>query len=205
MSRPHLPSFFGSLLATLLVLPACYQPGRFIWVDDYREPASQVDEGYLIRKGDILSVNVWNQREISSRLRVRDDGRISLPLLNDVEAAGHSPSALARAVEQRLKDLVANPVVTVMVDEPQPIKISVLGEVRNPGRKQLEAGSGVLQALSEAGGFTDYARSDGLFVLRKEPGYPEPVRIRLTWNALSHNEGSATSFRLKTGDVVVIE
>jgi polysaccharide biosynthesis/export protein len=192
-------------LALLLSLSACYQPGRFVWVDDYREPPSPSDESYLIRKGDVLSVNVWNQREISSRLRVRDDGRISLPLINDVDAAGQTPAALSRAVELRLKDLVANPVVTVMVDEPQPVKISVLGEVRNPGKKLLEPGSGVLQALSEAGGFTDYARDDALYVLRKEPGYPAPVRIRFTWAALSHNEGNGPAFRLKTGDVVVVE
>ena len=192
------------VLALLLLLPACYRAGRFIWVDDYREQA-QPDEGYLIRKGDVLSINVWNQREISSRLRVRDDGRISLPLINDVDAAGQTPAALARAVELKLKELVANPVVTVMVDEPQPIKISVLGEVRNPGKKLLEAGSGVLQALSEAGGFTDYARDDALYVLRNEAGFPAPVRIRLTWDSLSRNEGNAPTFRLKTGDVVVVE
>ncbi|WNG32379.1 sugar ABC transporter substrate-binding protein [Archangium minus] len=193
------------LLATLLLLSACYKPGRFVWVDDYREPQVQGDENYLIRKGDILSVNVWNQRDISSRIRVRDDGRISLPLLNDVDAAGQTPAALARAMEQKLKDLVANPVVTVMVDEPQPIKIAVLGEVRNPGKKLLDPGAGLLQALSEAGGFTDYARDDALYVLRQEPGYQTPARIRFTWEALTRNEGTASTFRLKTGDVVVVE
>jgi polysaccharide export outer membrane protein len=195
----------GLLLATLLLLSACYRPGRFIWVDDYREPQAQQDESYLIRKGDILNVNVWNQRDISSRLRVRDDGRISVPLLNDVDAAGMTPAALARAMEQKLKDLVANPVVTVMVDEAQPIKISVLGEVRNPGKKLLESGSGLLQALSEAGGFTDYARDDAIYVLRKEPGYATPARIRFTYEALTRNEGTASTFRLRTGDVVVVE
>lgn len=193
------------LLAALVLLSACYQPGRFVWVDDYRESQVQQDESYLIRKGDVLTVNVWNQRDISARIRVRDDGRISLPLLNDVDAAGQTPAALARAMEQKLKDLVANPVVTVIVDEAQPIKIAVLGEVRNPGKKLLESGSGLLQALSEAGGFTDYARDDAVYVLRKEPGYPTPVRIRFTYAALTRNEGTASAFRLKTGDVVVVE
>lgn len=204
-SRPSLRRW--PLLATLLLLSACYKPGRFVWVDDYREPqvTQPQDDSYLIRKGDVLNVNVWNQRDISSRLRVRDDGRISLPLLNDVEAAGQTPAALARAMEQKLKDLVANPVVTVMVDEAQPIKISVLGEVRNPGKKLLESGSGPLQALSEAGGFTDYARDDALYVLRREPGYPNPVRIRFTYEALTRNEGAAPTFRLRTGDVLVVE
>jgi polysaccharide export outer membrane protein len=194
------------LLATLLLLSACYQPGRFTWVDDYREPqVSQQDDSYVIRKGDVLNVNVWNQRDITSRSRVRDDGRISLPLVNDVEAAGLTPAALARAMELKLKDMVANPVVTVMVEEAQPIKISVLGEVRTPGKKLLESGSGLLQALSEASGFTDYARDDAIYVLRKEPGYAQPLRIRFTYEALTRSEGTASAFRLKTGDVVVVE
>jgi polysaccharide export outer membrane protein len=194
------------MLAALLCVSACYHPGRYVWVDDYREPQQvQQDDSYLIRKGDLLEVNVWNQDRLSTRPRVRDDGRISLPLINDVDAAGQTPAALARAVEQKLKELVANPVVTVMVQEAQLIKISVLGEVRNAGQKRLEAGSGVLQAISEAGGFTDYAREDGIFLLRREPGYPTPVRIRFNWELLSRNEGTAAAFRLKTGDVVVVE
>ncbi len=205
MSRTSHPLRFGPLLATLLLLSACYKPGRFVWVDDYRESQTPQDESYLIRKGDLLTINVWNQRDISSRLRVRDDGRISLPLLNDVDAAGQTPAALARAMEQKLKDLVANPVVTVMVDEAQPIKIAVLGEVRSPGKKLLDAGAGLLQALSEAGGFTDYARDDAIYVLRKEAGYQTPARIRFTYEALTRNEGTAAAFRLKTGDVVVVE
>ena len=208
MSRPSLRSLSPRrwpLLASLLLLSACYQPGRFIWVDDYREPQTTQDESYLIRKGDVISVNVWNQRDISTRLRVREDGRISLPLLNDVDAAGQTPAALARLVEQKLKDMVANPVVTIIVDEAQPIRVSVLGEVRNPGRKLLEANSGLLQALSEAGGFSDYAREDGVYVLRREPGYPTPIRIRFSDPSLTRNEGNASTFRLKTGDVVVVE
>jgi polysaccharide biosynthesis/export protein len=195
----------GLPLALLLALSACYRPGRFIWVDDYRVPPSLQDEGYTIRKGDILNVNVWNQREISSRARVRDDGRISLPLLNDVDAAGHTPPALARALEVKLKDLVNHPVVTVMVEEIQPVKVAVLGEVKDPGMKQLEPGSGLLQALAVASGFTDYARDDAIYVLRREPGAPNPTRIRFTYAALARGEGSTSTFRLRTGDVVVVE
>ncbi len=202
MSRSLLPYLLLSLLWTL---PGCYHAGRFIWVDDYREPPALKDESYVIRRGDILNVNVWNQGEISSRTRVRDDGRISLPLLNDVEAAGQKPPELARVLEVKLKDLVNHPVVTVMVEEAQPVKVAVLGEVRAPGMKQLEAGSGLLQALAVASGFSDYARDDAIYVLRREPGYETPVRIRFAYEALTRNEGTASTFRLRTGDVVVVE
>jgi len=191
------------LLATLLVLPACFLPGRFIWVDDYKEPPP--DESYLIRKGDRLAINVWNQPDLTTRTLVRDDGRITLPLLNDVEAAGQTPPLFARALEGRLRDLVSNPVVTVLVEEPKLMKVAVLGEVKSPGMKDLEPGSGLLHALAVAGGFSDYARDDGVFVLRREPGAPEPIRIRFTYEALIRTEGRGATFRLRTGDVVVVE
>jgi len=77
--------------------------------------------------------------------------------------------------------------------------------VKSPGMKDLEPGSGLLHALAVAGGFSDYARDDGVFVLRREPGAPEPIRIRFTYEALIRTEGRGATFRLRTGDVVVVE
>jgi polysaccharide export outer membrane protein len=192
-----------ALLAALLALPACFRPGQYIWVDRYQEPPP--DDSYLIRKGDRLSINVWNNPELSLRTSVREDGRLTLPLLNDVDAVGTTPTALARALEEKLRNMVSNPVVTVVVEEARPLKVAVLGEVKNPGMKDMEAGTGLLQALAVAGGFTDYAREDAVFVLRREPGVAQPVRIRFTYKALIRTEGKAASFRLRTGDVVVVE
>lgn len=191
-------------LLLLLALAACTAPGRYVWIDEYREEPLNQDT-YFIRGGDVLTVNVWNQRDITGKVRVREDGRISLPLVDDVDAAGLTPPALARRIQERLKGLVNNAVVTVQVEESQPLKVAVLGEVKEPGMKTLEPGSGLLQALAMAGGFTDYAQPELLYVLRPVPGGEAPVRIRFRYYALIRTEGRAAGFRLRSGDVVVVE
>lgn len=194
------------LPAALLLLAACYAPGRFIWVDDYREPASLQDEGYVIRKGDKLFIKVWNQHQMDTpETLVREDGRITLSLLNDVDAAGLTPPVLARRVEELLKPMVSNPHVTVYVREPKQLLVAVLGEVKGPGMKSLEPGSGVLHALAQAGGFTDYAQQDGIYVLRRQPDSPTPLRIRFDYEAISRTQGKGASFLLRTGDILVVE
>jgi polysaccharide biosynthesis/export protein len=195
-----------ALPAALLALAACYTPGRFIWVDDYREPPSLQDEGYVIRKGDKLFIKVWNQRDMDTpETLVREDGRITLSLLNDVDAAGMTPPVLARRIEELLKPMVSNPSVTVYVREPKQLQVAVLGEVKSPGMKGLEPGSGVLHALAQAGGFTDYAQLDGIFVLRRQPDSPVPLRIRFDYEAASRTQGKGASFLLRSGDIVVVE
>jgi polysaccharide export outer membrane protein len=194
------------LPAALLALAACYTPGRFIWVDDYREPPSLHDEGYIIRRGDRLIVQVWNQNEMySPDTLVREDGRITLRLINDVDAAGLTPPVLARRIEELLKPMVSNPAVTVTVKEAKKIEVAVLGEVKDPGMKELEPGAGVLQALAQADGFTDYAQLDGIFVLRRQPDSPAPLRIRFNYENVIRTEGKGAAFLLRTGDVVVVE
>ncbi|WP_224363484.1 polysaccharide biosynthesis/export family protein [Hyalangium versicolor] len=206
MMRRSNSSPFRLLPAVLLALAACYTPGRFIWVDDYREPPSLQDEGYIIRKGDRLYIKVWNQNELTlDNALVRDDGRITLPLINDVDAAGLTPPVLARRIEELLKPMVSNPAVTVRVTEPKKVQVAVLGEVKSPGMKELEPGSGVLQALAQAAGFTDYAQQDGIYVLRRQPDNPTPLRIRFNYEAVSRTQGKGAGFVLRTGDVVVVE
>jgi polysaccharide export outer membrane protein len=203
----HAPPLLCRLLpATLLLLSACYTPGRFVWVDDYREPPSLQDEGYIIRRGDVLAVNVWNQRELTvPQTLVREDGRITLSLVNDVDAAGITPPVLARRIEELLKPMINNPVVTVTVAKAEPLKVAVLGEVKDPGMKELEPGAGLLQALAQADGFTDYAQLDGIFVLRRQPESPLPERIRFDYESVIRTQGKGAEFRLRTGDVVVVE
>ena len=124
------------LPAALLALAACYMPGRFVWVDDYRDPPSMQDEGYVIRKGDHLFIKVWNQNDLTSdNTLVREDGRITIPLINDVDAAGLTPPVLSRRIEELLKPMVSNPSVSVKVTVPKLIQVAVLGEVKGPGMK----------------------------------------------------------------------
>lgn len=192
-------------LALWALLTGCAgDPGRFVWVDEYRDAVSPPRE-YVIVAGDVLNVRVFQQDNMSARVRVRNDGKVSLPFLNDVLAAGYTPAVLAQQLQTRLKDFVNTPVVTVSLEEIKPLPVSVLGEVAHPGIFQLEPGAGVLQALASAGGFTEFARQDGIYVLRKEAKEPNPTRIRFTYRALIRAHGKAAAFALQAGDVVVVE
>jgi polysaccharide export outer membrane protein len=197
-----------SLLAAALALAAgCSHLGDYVWVDAVTEPGAPSETEYVIAPGDVLGVRVFSQEGMSGRARVRTDGKISLPFVNDVEAAGQTPAALARRLQLRLKEFVNNPVVTVSLEEPGPIQVSVLGEVAHPGVFPVQAGANVLQALAAAGGLTPYASHDRIFVLRRSPPGSKPplVRIRFTYDKLAHAEGRAAAFRMRDGDVVVVD
>jgi polysaccharide biosynthesis/export protein len=158
----------------------------------------------VIRVGDTVSVRVFQQDGMSARARVRNDGKISLPFLNDVAVAGLAPNAVAGQLQVRLKDFINNPIVTVSLEEIRQVSVSVLGEVLRPGQVTFEPGAGLLQALAASGGFTVFARRD-IFVMRTLPGESAPVRIRFTFDALSHGEGKGPLFKLRNSDVVIVE
>ncbi len=185
----------------LAALVSCARVGPYVWVDDYAPPAEAND--YRIAPGDVLSVVVYRQEGMSTRERVREDGKVSLPLIRDVQAAGLSPSELAEQIQIRLKDYInVPPAVTVGVAETRPLVVPVLGEVVRPGQYTLEKGAGVLDALAAGGGFTEFAHRDRIFVLRRQP---KLVRIRSTFEALSRGQGRASALRLQAGDAVVVE
>jgi polysaccharide export outer membrane protein len=189
-------------LGLAAVVSCAHAGGPYVWVDDYAPPDAEAGRDYKIAPGDLLSVTVFRQEGMSTRERVRQDGMVSLPLLRDVQAAGLSPTMLAEHIQNRLKSFINVPNVTVAVEESRPLAVSVLGEVVRPGQYNLEKGAGVLDALAAAGGFTDFAHRDSIFVLRRQP---KLVRIRSTFEALSRGEGRAIAFRLQPGDAVVVE
>jgi polysaccharide export outer membrane protein len=174
-----------------------------VTVERYDAPANTLE--YVIAPGDILNVRVFQQEALSARTRVRADGRISLPLVNDWMAAGKTPVLLATELKQHLKGFINLPEVTVALEDPRPLSVSIIGEVVRPGPAVLESASaGVLNALAAAGGFTQFAHRDGIFVLRPRVG-EAPVRIRFVYEALTRAEGRASAFRLLSGDVIVVE
>ena len=151
----------------------------------------------------MLSVQVFDNDRISTRGRVRSDGKFAMPLLKDLDVAGKTPLQIAGDIEKLLRDsnLVVNPRVNVIVDEVPLVQITVLGAVGRAGNFAMNPGTGVAEALASAGGLTEYAHKDRIFVLRKVPA---PVRIRFTFASLT-DIGPAGSFRLQQGDIVVVE
>jgi len=184
------------------ILAACASTAGSIPIDQLNDVQEAADGEYTIGVGDLLSIQVFNQENISGRMRVRSDGRISLPLVNDVDAAGKAPAKLATELETSLKSMVLNPRVTVIVEESSPLSISVLGEVREPGLHELKRGARLTQILAAAGGLSNFAHKDRIFVVRNTP---KQVRIRFTYDQLTKAFGPASSFVLQPGDVVVVE
>lgn len=194
--------FSPTVAMALLAMGCARNLGPFVWVDQYTEPPPAPEKPYVIEVGDVIQVRVFNQDQLSARQKVRSDGKVSLPLLNDVQAAGYPPVTLTGILENRLKELVKSPVVTISIEESQSQTINVLGDVGRPGSYPLERGAGILQALATAGGLKPDASTDQIFVIRQTP---TPIRIRFNYEALLHQEGRAAGFKLRPGDVVVVE
>ncbi|MBX3190055.1 MAG: polysaccharide biosynthesis/export family protein [Labilithrix sp.] len=188
----------GALIALFAV--ACGGTGPYVWVESLPPESARAND-VVIQDGDILNVRVFNQDPLSTRERVRSDGRISIPVIGEVVARGKRPAQLAGEIQERLKDIVKVPSVIVTLEQPAELKVSVVGEVRNSGVFQLDPGSNVLHALAAAGGLTDYADSDKIFVLRRSM----PQRVRFRFSDLRSHEARSVAFTLQAGDVVVVE
>jgi polysaccharide export outer membrane protein len=195
--------------ALAIVAAGCGGSKQYLWVETVPKTMYSTDATYRIATGDVIGVRVWNQEANSvERTRVRDDGRISLPFLNDVEVAGTEPAELARRLEVKLKAFIMAPVVTVVVHERRPLRVSVVGRVVRPGVYDLDYGAGVVHALAAAGGLTPFAADDGVYVLRTgywATGDTAPARIRFRYRDLSTGKAPAALFTLRAGDVVVVE
>jgi polysaccharide biosynthesis/export protein len=194
----------GAVMAlAVLALCACATSSTpFVWANDYQDPAGPTQPGYTIQPGDVLGIRVFNQPDMSTRARVRDDGKISVPFLNDVMVAGLAPDALASQLQSKLREFINAPVVTVSLEEGHAFQVAVIGEVAKPGVYPVPVGAGVLPALAAAGGFNLYASRDRIFVVRNAP---QRVRIRFTYEQLTDSQAKASGFRLRPGDSIVVE
>jgi polysaccharide export outer membrane protein len=197
-------SLLASLLGSVLVLGAgtvgCGSSRPYVWVDDLPHQGA-ADNDFRIRTTDTLNVRVFNQDPLSTRQRVRQDGRISIPVVGDLVAVGKRPADLAHEIEEKLKNVVVVPKVSVAVDESAQITVSVLGEVRNAGAYQMDASANVLNALAAAGGLSDYADKDRVFVLRRG----QKSRIRFRFSDLQEGDPKSINYPLNHGDVVLVE
>ncbi len=205
MQKPATPLL---LAATFALMVGCGTGGKYVWVDDFKFEATAPDGAYVIAEGDLLGIRVYGQEGLSGAVRVRSDGKISLPFVNEHQAARLTPTALAGLLQASLKTFLVNPVVVVSLEERHASQVSVVGAVVLPGVYPLKPGTGVLQALALAGGLTPFADRDGIFVLRASssgPGAQTVSRVRFSWRALASGRGPAATFDLREGDVLVVE
>ena len=164
------------------------------------QAAATTDASYKIGPQDVLRVDVWKETEISRSVPVRPDGKISLPLLNDVQAAGLTAMELANTITDGLKKFINNPQVTVTVTEINSRRVYVTGEVTRPGAYPLLPNMTALQALTSAGGFTQFSNPKKIYVLRNESG----KQVKHPFNYKSVLDGKQDDIPLLPGDTIVV-
>jgi polysaccharide export outer membrane protein len=166
-----------------------------------RPSAPVVPPDYVIGADDTLHITVWKEPDMSATLPVRPDGKISLPLLDDVQAAGMTPMQLAASIKEKLKKYIADPRVTVVVTAMNSQRIFVAGEVNHPGAMALLPHMTMLQALSSAG-FTQFANIKGIYLLRTENG--QQTKIPFNYKDVVKGNHSEQNIMLKPGDTIVV-
>jgi polysaccharide export outer membrane protein len=160
------------------------------------------DSDYVIGPEDVLQVSVWKEPDVSTSVPVRSDGKISLPLLGDVQAAGMTPTQLAADISVRLKEFMAAPRVTVIVTAMNSRRAYVMGQVMRQGAVAVVANLTVLQAISSAGGVAQYANVKKIYILRTEGG--KQRRIPFNYEAVIKGRDPEQNIILKPGDTIVV-
>jgi polysaccharide export outer membrane protein len=168
------------------------------------KPAAEPNlEPYKIGPEDSLNITVWKNEAMTRTVQVRPDGMISMPLLDDVVAAGQTPMQLRDVLAKRLAEFIPNPDVSVIVTEVRSFKVSVLGEVSKPGRFDLKSWTTILDVIAQAGGFNQFAARSRIVVLR--PAGKTMTRIPFNYNKMvSSGGGEEDNFYLQPGDIVLV-
>jgi polysaccharide export outer membrane protein len=199
-----MPSFYrfvAALPLCLFLLAGCAPTGPYVWARDIpKQPGGSVSR--ILRPGDRLQVVVHGQETMSGEFEVRPGGEVILPVSGQFQAAGLSVRQLTDEVLKRLSGVLNTPHVTIVIASRRTIAVSVLGEVRTPGRYELTDSEGVVDALARAGGLTVFADDSAIFVVRRHPPGP---RIRFRFSDLAGASASSLAFELTQGDIVVVE
>jgi polysaccharide export outer membrane protein len=187
------------LLLTLSVLPA-FAAGKKTIPDKTQLPPTPDAAVYTIGSGDVLQVSVWKETELGQKLAVRPDGMISVPLIGDLQASGETAEQLSKDIADKLKAYLTNPKVTVTVLEVHSKYFVIMGEVAKPGMYPLARPMSVLEAISQAGGFKDFAKTGKIYILHNENGNTTRTPFRYKQVV----QGRIPDPGLRYGDTIVV-
>ena len=165
-------------------------------------PSPPPESEYVIAVDDVLTVAFWQDQIAATEVVVRPDGKISLPLLNDVQAAGHTPRQLATVLEKLATRFITEPEATVIVKQIRSRKVFVLGEVTTAGAVPLNGEMTVLQLIAVGGGLLEYAKKEDIVVIRNQGGHEK--RFKFNYNEVVKGKNIAQNIFLQPGDVVVV-
>lgn len=162
------------------------------------------DDSFVIGNDDVLAINVWKEPDISSKsVPVRSDGKISLPLVGEVQAAGLTPLKLEQQIASKLQNYISQPEVSVMVQQINSQKYNVLGQVAHPGTFVIANSPTVLDAIALAGGFRDFAKQKSIYVLRQNPDGTQ-ARLPFNYKEVIKGKNPEQNVKLQPRDTIVV-
>jgi polysaccharide biosynthesis/export protein len=161
------------------------------------------DDSFVIGPDDVLSVNVWKEPDISRSVPVRSDGKITLPLVGELQAGGQTPSQLQKEIATKLQSYISEPEVTVMVQEIRSQRFNVLGQVAKPGSYLLSNSAKVLDAIAVAGGFRDFAKKKSIYILRPTADGGQ-ARLAFNYADVVKGKNPEQNIELRAHDTVVV-
>jgi polysaccharide export outer membrane protein len=170
-----------------------------------KKPQEEVlvdSDQYVIGPEDVLYIHVWREDTFTRTVPVRMDGKISLPLIQEIKAAGLTPLQLKELLTRRLKEFIENPIVSVTVTEANSYKVYVSGQVRNPGVYRIRSETTLLQIIPMAGGFTDWANQKKILIIRKENGSEK--RFTVNYKKILGGKDIGSNIILKPGDTISV-
>jgi polysaccharide biosynthesis/export protein len=167
------------------------------------EASKAHDDTFMIGNDDVLVINVWKEPDISRTVPVRSDGKISLPLVGEVQAAGRTPLKLEQDIAARLKNFVSEPEVTVIVQQINSQKFNILGQVNRPGTYPIANSATVLDAIALAGGFKDFAKQKSIYVLRQNADGTQS-RLPFNYKEVVKGQNLAQNIKLQPRDTIVV-
>ncbi len=174
-------------------------------VTERPEPVSapvKAGKDYVIGADDVLDVSVWKEQELTRTLQVRPDGKISMPLVGDVQAAGLTPGQLSQSIGEKLKKYLTAPQVTVILTQINSQRVYVIGEVTRPGAYPVLPGMTILQAISSAGGLTQFANSKKIFLMRNEDR--TQAKYPFSYKEVLDGRKAEENLMVKAGDTIVV-
>src|SRR5881397_2610588 len=167
------------------------------------QPNSADSDKFLIGNDDVLAINVWKEPELSRAVPVRSDGKISLPLVGEVQASGETPRQLEQEIAKKLQSYISEPEVTIIVQQINSRKFNVLGQVAKPGSYPLANSPTVLDAIAVAGGFRDFAKQKSIYVLRKNADGGQS-RLPFNYKDVIKGKNAEQNVKLQPGDTIVV-
>jgi len=165
--------------------------------------AKQAVDDYIIGPSDVLAINVWKDTELTRTVTVRPDGKISLPLVGELEVGGLTALKVQRLIVQRLGDYISNPQVTVIVQEVKSQTYLIFGKVAKPGEYELGKPTTVLEAIATSGGFLEFAKASKVYIIRRQDGAPSET-LHFDYKKVIKGKNPEQNVELKNGDTIVV-